>query len=303
MFKSTSAVLAIFVLAALFVPSMPAIAQEEGASTSATSGSGILPDSNFYFVKVLGRNLQLWLADDVKKANLLLQFSSEDALVIEELSQNGKFDLALQHTEQFQQQLQRAVQHMERAQAQGQDVRVLVMKLEQNHLRQQAVLARVLEKAPEAAQEGLLNAIENSSKHVGDAILAVEGQEAMNSYREHLDQQVSNMGEDTKLRVRERLQAVHGKPVNVTTKPEATEASTVSPVPIPVQNSTQAGFQNTSVTTVGSQQDIQEQTTQQIGSSGGQKQQTVPQQGIQSGNQGGQVGNPGNTGNQHNGSK
>lgn len=300
MSKLTSTIVATLVLAMLLMPSMPAVAQEEGASIGDTSSSGILPGSNFYFVKVLGRNLQLWLADDLQKANLLIRFSDEDALAIEELAQNGKLDLALQHAEQFQEQLQRAVQYMERARGQGQDVRVVVIKLEQNHLRQQAVLARVLEKAPEAAKEGLLNAIENSSKNVGDAILEAQGQEALNRYQEHLNQQVSNMGEETKLKIRERLQAGHGKPADVSSEPEETDTTVGT---VQEQNAQQAEPQNTSLTTGGgSQQSIQEQTYQQTGSSAAQSQQTVPQQGIHPGDQGEQ-GSPDGKENQQKGGK
>ncbi len=46
----------------------------------------------------------------------------------------------------------------------------MIERLKENHLRQQQVLASVLEKVPEEAKEGILNAMENSSFGLENAI-------------------------------------------------------------------------------------------------------------------------------------
>jgi len=280
MVKNVFIILAVAILILLLCPTIPALAQDEGNSNSDVTDAGILPDSNFYFFKVLGRNLQLWLGDDLHKADLALQFANEDAAVVNELAQKNKFQLAVQHSEQFQEQLQLAIQYMERAREQNQDIRIMVMQMEQNHLRQQLMLASALEKAPEAAKEGLLNAIENSSKHVGDAIGEMEGEEALNRFEEQLNQQVSNLGEDTKLRIRERLKASHGKPSQVISgetedTPGATAESGQG------QSTHQATPQGTGSTNGGTQG----QGYQQTSSSQGTIQQGAPPQVTQPGNQ------------------
>jgi hypothetical protein len=178
------------------------------------SDPGILPDSGFYFMKSWGRNLQMTFAgSDIKRARLMLKFTNEDALALQEMYEKGKYDVGAKHAEKYALQLQKTVQAMEQVRTrQGENAsEYLVDKLEQNYLRQQEVLLSVLEKAPGADQEGLLNAIENSNKHVGAIIMAQQGQQALQQYQEQVNQQTKNMGQETKIRVQQRLQITHGQ--------------------------------------------------------------------------------------------
>jgi len=201
----------------LAFPATPAWAQEqEGISIGEVSDPGILPDSPFYFAKGWGRTIRSFFTFNAQeKAKLALRFANEDALAIQELCDQGECQLAEKHCEKFQEQFQRAIQWMEEARQEGKDVEELIEKMEENHLRQQQVLAGVLEKAPEQAQEGILNAIANSSVGLENAIERVQGKHNMEQFREELNLQLNNMGEETRLRIEERLERKRHKPEEV----------------------------------------------------------------------------------------
>ncbi len=217
MSKKFLVILVSFVIIGLAFPVSPVWAQEEAEEEAVSIGEvsdpGILPDSPFYFVKSWGRAIRLSFAfNSQKKAELALRFANEDALAIKELCDKGKCELAEKHCEKFQEQFQRAVQRMERVREEGKDVEALIEKLKENHFRQQQVLASVLEKVPEQAEEGILNAIENSSFDLENAIERIQGKQKMEQYQEELNLQFGNVGEETRIRIQERLEARHHKP-------------------------------------------------------------------------------------------
>jgi len=214
--KKILVILTSLLFVGLAFPVSPVWAQEqeeETISIGEVSDPGILPDSPFYFVKSWGRAIQLSFAfNSQKKAELALRFANEDALAIKELCDKGKCQLAEKHCEKFQEQFQRAIQRMERAREEGKDIEALIEKLKESHLRQQQVLASVLEKAPEQAKGGVLNAIENSSFGLENAIERIQGKHKMEQFREELNLQFGNVGEETRIRIQERLEAAHSKP-------------------------------------------------------------------------------------------
>jgi hypothetical protein len=203
----------IAILALMLCSSGVAYAQEAEATLP---DPGILPDSPFYFAKSWGRAIHLLFTfDNLEKAELELRFANEDALAIEKLCEKGKNELAEKHCEKFQERFQRAIQSMEKAKQEGKDVEVLVEKFNENHLRQQQVLARVLEKVPEQAKEGVLNAIANSASGWENAIERIQGKHKMEQFREELNLQIRNMGEETRLEIQERLERKRHKPEEV----------------------------------------------------------------------------------------
>ncbi|GAH48418.1 unnamed protein product, partial [marine sediment metagenome] len=164
MSKKFFAILASFVIIGLAFPASPVWAQdgagEEDVSIGEVSDPGILPDSPFYFVKSWGRAIRLSFAfNSQKKAELALRFANEDALAIKKLCDKGECQLAEKHCEKFQEQFQRAIQRMERVREEGKDIEALIEKLKENHLRQQQVLASVLEKASQLAGVGPMAAV------------------------------------------------------------------------------------------------------------------------------------------------
>jgi hypothetical protein len=197
----------------------PVWAQEqetETVSIAEVSDPGILPDSPFYFVKSWGRTIRSFFALNAQeKAELALRFANEDALAVKKLCDKGKCQLAEKHCEKFQEQFRRAIRWMERAREQGKDIEALIEKLKENHLRQQQVLAGVLEKVPEQAKGGVLNAIENSSFGLENAVERMQGKQKLEQFRVELNLQFSNVGEETRIRIQERLEAGHHKPERV----------------------------------------------------------------------------------------
>jgi len=181
--------------------------QKEITSIGEVSDPGILPDSPLYFLKTWKRNIQLFFAfTPEKKAELELKFANEDVLVIQKLTEKGKYNIAEKLSEKYQKRIQKATEKLEQAKKRGKDVEALTEKLKENHLRQQDVLTRVLDKAPEQAKDGLLNAIENSGKGLENAIEKIQGKEKLEQFRERLNLQIENAGEDTQLQIRERLE-------------------------------------------------------------------------------------------------
>ena len=172
---------------------------------------------------------------------------------MKKLCDMGKCEEAAKHAGQYSLQLQNAIQTMEYARVrQGAGVSAaLDTELEQNYLQQQEVLLSVLEKAPEAAQSGILNAIDNSSKHVSAVILAHQGEAAQEQYQEQVNQQTSNMEEDTKIMVQQRLQIIHVQSEQTSTgnseqgvmTQQTTQTQTQTQTQAQVQTQTQAQTQ------------------------------------------------------------
>jgi len=238
MSKKFFALLASFVIIGLAFPASPVWAQEgaeeEAVSIGDVSDPGILPDSPFYFVKGWSRGIRLAFAFNAqKKAELELRFANEDALAIKKLCDKGEYKLAEKHCEKFQEQYQRAIQTTEKAKQQGKDIEELIEKLEENHLRQQQVLASVLEKVPEQAQEGVLNAMANSSFGLENAVERIQGKQKMEQFQEELKLQFSNVGEETQLEIQEGLK---GKSQSAEGVPEGNQQTQKHNQPNPGKN-------------------------------------------------------------------
>lgn len=264
---SLNLALSVLVIFSAFIPGMMVFADDTGGNTAIgdVTDPGILPDSGFYFMKSWGRNLQLMFAgSDTEKARLMLKYTNEDALALQKMYQLGKYDAGTRHAEQYALQLQNTVQTMEQLRTrQGNNAsEEMVNKLQQNYLRQQEVLLAVLGKAPEAAQNGLLNAIENSNKHVAKILMAQNGEQALQQYQEQINQQTKNMGQATKIMVQQRLEIKHGQA-------DQTTGSNSSGQGVMNQNQIQTQTQTQTQTQVQTQ--TQTQTMQQTGQQTGQQ--------------------------------
>lgn len=282
--------LAAAIVFSALIPGMTAFADDNVAETAIgdVTDPGILPDSGFYFMKSWGRNLQVMFAgSDTERATLMLRYTNEDALALKKMYEQDKYDVGAKHAGQYALQLQNTVQAMEQVRTgQGEAAsEELVDKLEQNYLRQQAVLLSVLEKAPDAAQNGILNAIENSNKHVGAMIMAQQGQAELQQYQEQVNQQTNNMGEEIKIRVRQRLQVMHGQAGQSTGGDSGQgvmtqqTAETQTQIQAQTQNQTQAQNQGQG------QNQTQTQTQQQTQTQTQTSTQTMQQTGQQNGQQ------------------
>lgn len=280
--------LAVAIVFAALIPGMAVFADDNVAETAIgdVTDPGILPDSGFYFMKSWGRNLQVMFAgSDTDRATLMLRYTNEDALALKKMYEQDKYEVGAKHAGQYALQLQNTVHAMEQVRTrQGEAAsEELVDQLEQNYLRQQEVLLSVLEKAPDAAQNGILNAIENSNKHVGAMIMAQQGQAELQQYQEQVNQQTNNMGEEIKIKVRQRLQVIHGQAEQsaggdsgqgVMTQ-QTTETQTQTQAQTQTQTQAQNQGQGQNQTQTQTQQQTQTQTstqtTQQTGQQSGQQ--------------------------------
>ncbi len=267
MFKFFSSFLVMVCALAIVVPGQPASADSaEITVIGEATTPAILPDSGLNFLNGWGRNIQLAFAgSDVEKARLMLKYAGEDTLALKAMYAAGKYDVGAQQADRYALQLQNTVQAVEQVKAsQGEEASAeLVAKLEQNYLQQQEVLLSVLEKAPEAAQSGLLNAIENSNKHVATVILAHEGEQAVLQYQTQVNQQTNNMGDETKVMVQQRLQVVHGQAGQSSGNSGGQGVQTQTQTQIQVQTPSLLPVQVQVQTSVQSQLQTGEQTGQQ----------------------------------------
>jgi len=173
---------------------------------------GLLPDSQFYFLKSWWEDIELaFTFNEVKKAELLDKFASRRLIEIQKLLEKGEDSLAEQHMEKFRNRVEKLQQQVEKAQNKGKDVDALIEKLEANSLRQQEVLAEVYENVPEQAQEAILQAMEHSAEGLQNAIDKVQGTGDAEEYREQLQERFENMGEDIQNRLQERLENKRGQ--------------------------------------------------------------------------------------------
>ncbi len=209
------------------------------AADSIVSNPGILPDSKWYFLKGWWEKIQLTFTfDSAHKAELENTFALKRVAEAQKLVEKGKADLAQQHLSQFKSALDGMNARVEKAKAQGKNADDLVQKLEITQQRQQDVLNNIYAKVPEQAKAGILNAMEQSSKGLENAVQQMQGTQEAQQLRArlqtHLDQ-----GGDLELQIKEKLNE-RGVFQDIKSKIKAVEdnPSGISPVN---QNTNQAG--------------------------------------------------------------
>ncbi len=132
----------------------------------------IPPTSGLYFLQVLGENVKLFFTfSKDEKVDYLLTLTQRR---VDEFSVNPSAQVGDRYTQHF--------QELESLSSQASDKNTVAQRIEDASLRQQTVLAEVYVKVPDTAKNAILNAQENSSKHVANTIQAVEGQKAVEDY-------------------------------------------------------------------------------------------------------------------------
>ena len=163
------------------------------------------------FLKNLVQNIRLILTtDQIKKAEMQLKSADDNIAALENLCDEQKCDSIekiQKYLNQFEEKFQKGIDRLEKAKQQGKDVASLIEQLKENHLRQQDVLGKVLEKAPASAQPAILNAIEKSSSGLENAISKIEGQERVSEFQARLNSQLNNLGEAAKNKIKEKIKS------------------------------------------------------------------------------------------------
>ncbi len=205
----------VVMVAVAVIVSPIAAKHQEPAAVCETQDPGTLPDSPLYFVKNWKRSIHLSFTFDTReKAALSLKFADEDALAISALCDKEEYILGGKECGRFQAQFDRTLEWVEEARQKGKNVEELIDGVEDDHLWQQQVLGAALGKAPEWAKEAVLIAIVNSSSALESTIGGIEGEQAVERFRQKLNLQFSSLDEETQIKIRQKLDMPTGEPVN-----------------------------------------------------------------------------------------
>jgi hypothetical protein len=147
----------------------------------------VKPSSKLYFLQTFGESVRLFFTfSKEEKLNYLLQLTERR---VEEIEDTPSPAVVSRYEEHFQKLNELSSQAQNREQA--------AERIREASLRQQEVLARVYNQVPEPAKEAILNAQENSSKHVERTIEAVEGSKRAQEYIKRVEriQQLEKLGQ------------------------------------------------------------------------------------------------------------
>lgn len=181
---------------------------------------GVLPDSPLYFVKRFSEVIHDWLTfDDGKKAELQYAFALRRASEIQKLIEKGKDDVAQKQIAKYEEHLEKFNERINKlADKKPDKADELLNKFEQIQVRQQAVLADVYEDAPAEAKAGILNAIDNSSKGMENAIEKLQSSAELDNYMDRvetrLETEFQNKSQDVKNRLENRIKVNNGNSGN-----------------------------------------------------------------------------------------
>jgi len=191
-----------------FVPG-PAWAQEEAINEiGGVYTPRILPDSPWYIFKLIRDRIRLFLTrDQVEKALLELEQINKRVLEFQQLCDIGKCEKYQKMAGKFARRMEKLEEKAQRLKNEGRNVEELIEKLRESGLKQQAVLQRVYERAPEPAKEAILEAKEKTLRGFENAIEKLEGVQERQRIRREIQQQMQKGLRRMKdERVRERFQ-------------------------------------------------------------------------------------------------
>ncbi len=156
--------------------------------SSAYASEGLVkPDSKLYFLQTFGESVRLFFTfSKEQKIDYLLQLTERR---VEEIGDTPSPAVTGRYEEHFQKLNELSGQAQNREQA--------AERIREASLRQQEVLGRVYNQVPEPAKEAIINAQENSSKHVERTIEAVEGPKKAQEYIKRVEriQQLEKLGQ------------------------------------------------------------------------------------------------------------
>ncbi len=147
----------------------------------------IKPSSPLYFLQTWGETIRLYFTQSAdQKLNYLLELSDRR---VSEMEDAPTPLVANRYEDHFRELNELSDQVEGKAQA--------VEEIKAANLRQQEVLAKVYSQVPENAKNAIINAQENSSKHVAQTIERVEGQGKAQEYTQAVAQiqQAERMGQ------------------------------------------------------------------------------------------------------------
>lgn len=129
---------------------------------------GIRPDSPFYILERIREKIELFLTLDLRlKAEKAFGFAAERLVEAEAMLTFNNTPAALDGVKRYESFLIRGRDYLQKAEAQGREVRNLKVKQTEEAIREQALLQNILGRVPEETQTIILKAINTSQEIFG----------------------------------------------------------------------------------------------------------------------------------------
>lgn len=126
------------------------------------SSPGITPDNPFYFLKTWKEQIQTFFTFGLEnKVKQYLHLADVRLAEYQKMIEKGKTKIAQNTLDKYEKQLNNSIQKIEELKQKGQNIEPLLQKMEDMVAKHSIVLERNLQKAPEAAKQGLEKALEN----------------------------------------------------------------------------------------------------------------------------------------------
>ena len=205
--KITLVFLGLMMGVSIFMPQLAPTAMAEIDSIGEVKDAGILPSSPFYFLKSWWRSTQLFFTSDpLKEAQLLLNFTNEDALAIKKLAEQKQWKILNRFMNSYQNRVREINKKMEKASQENRDTNYLTKSFGEDILKHQKILSEIYIQAPDETKQELESAIATSRGNVKQALEKAVGPQSSLEFEQQSNEAIKNMGEDVRLKIQEQSQ-------------------------------------------------------------------------------------------------
>ena len=205
--KITLVFLGLMMAVSVFMPQLASTAIAEVNSIGGVEDAGILPSSPFYFLKSWWRSTQLFFtSDSLKEAQLLLNFTNEDALAIKKLAERNQWRVLNRFMNSYQNRVREISKKTEEANQENRDTNYITRNFEENILKHQEVLTEIYIQAPDETKQELEITISASRGDVKQTLEKVIGPQSSLEFEQQSNRVIKNMGGDARLKIQEQSQ-------------------------------------------------------------------------------------------------
>ena len=185
---------------------------------------GLTPDSPFYFLETITEAIGTFFTfGDLKKAERYTVLAAERLVEAQAVAEKGKSELAEKTLARYEMQLENSIAMAEKAQAKGENIEEVMVRVGQATSKHLEVLAEVYEKVPDQAKPAIENAMEASLKGHEKAVEALKAQNALGDVPEEV-----SLPENIPQEVKERVQMMVQQELEVEKAERAKENDTQS---------------------------------------------------------------------------
>jgi hypothetical protein len=164
------------------------------AETVELPDPGMLPTSNFYFLKTITENIGLFFTfNEEAKAERLLELSERRLAEIEALTELGEVEKADKIMSRYEKHIERAFERAEKMREKGVENEELLMKISNATFKHQNVLVDVYERVPEQAKPAIEKAMEQGMKGYERALENVSTEQNRERMMMDLGEQMQEM--------------------------------------------------------------------------------------------------------------